>query len=768
MNGTVLYTGDFRWAVGDAAKSSALYYSFSQVKDIQSVYVDTTFCFPEALYIPSRDESFEAVKSLVQWWLNYGTNRVVYFRCSAQFGYEYMFIKLYQALNMKVHVNHHTLAKYSGISEIEEVLTVNYKSTKLHACYRSDKAEEDIKTTMSYLPCCYQPTGYNHMEVLTIKLCAMWYAHHVTVQSIKYSARQNFYRVCYSMHSSLTEIQDLIRHLKPINVYPNVVPKGSTVSEIVRWLQPFCRSGQLQKHDSEQSAPEHVPLGKLCSSKHIKNIPFCEKQLMLQGKQEYISHHNIYKTDHHSSQISESSSDITDSQHTEKEKPNDSLSEYSLSGSFSESEEKPQFVSSEIFKSCSVCNKSKEVPKTKAEETTINSVKTLEGSSIKLRKTHENILFNSKYLEGSEFNSRNIYENVLKIKSKNSSEDVLLNSVKIPECLVSESKKAKFLEKSLSSSVNITNSVFNTKKANEDLMSESRKISGDSVFSSTQDTRDLVFDSRKITEASLLSPVTRPGKSRFNSKKTSEYSVSDFTNMKSDLLFNTNKTLKNSTFTSDNELFVETNLPIKHRVQICDNGRSNKEGMILNCSNSVDNKYLKPENSYETKNNNTCDSDDMLLCKLHGSDSFGHVKSSKGKYVSKKLTNRETSSSTAENVIVVDSSSCSESTIKSCSSVEYDLSSSLSNQDSKQCPILFRDILFSSSGKCTRSPILSDVGSSGTDDDSDLTPDKVWPIMTDPLTVNEKRKLFEESTLCETEEIPLIILDETPPNDLLD
>ncbi|XP_076362278.1 uncharacterized protein LOC143253048 isoform X3 [Tachypleus tridentatus] len=736
MNGTVLYTGDFRWGVGDAARYSALYHSFSQVKDIQSIYVDTTFCFPEAMYIPSRDESFEAVKSLVQWWLNNDTNRIIYFRCSAQFGYEYIFIKLYQALNMKVHVNHHTLANYSGIPEIEEALTINHKSTKLHACYRRCKVKEDIKTSMSYLPCCYQSTGYSHMEVLTIKLCAMWYAHHVALQNIKYKVGQTFYRVCYSMHSSLSEIQDLIRHLKPVNVYPNVVPKGSTASKVIRWLQPFCRSSQHQQHYSEQSASVHIPLKNLCSSKHTKNIQFWKKQIMLQGKQECVSCY-MYETARLSSQISESSSDTTDSQHTEKEKPNDSLSEYSLSSTFSESEEKPQFVSSEMLKSSSVCSKSKEFLKRKPEETEINFIKTLEDSSVKLRKTC-------------------------------SSEDVLLNSLKIPEYLVSESKKTKLLEESLFSSVNDTDSVFNQKKSREDLMSESGKIS-DSMFSPKNYPGDLVFDSRMITEALFFNPVRRPEKLGFNSKKISKYFVPEYTNMKSGLLFN--KSLKNSTFTSDNELYVETNLPFKREVHICGKGRSqssnnNKEIMILNCSKSADGKHLQLGNSYANKCI-TCDSDDMLLCKLHGSDFSGSVKYSKGKYISQKLADREISFSTADNVIAIDSSCCSESIIKSCSSVERDFSFSLSNQNSKQCPILLRDISCRSSGNCTESPVLSDV-SSGTDDDSDLTPDKVWPVVTDPLNVNEKRKLFKESTLPEIGEIPLITLDETPVDNQLD
>ncbi|XP_045444229.1 protein artemis isoform X4 [Pipistrellus kuhlii] len=52
-NGTVLYTGDFRLAKGEAARMELLHCG-GRVKDIQSVYLDTTFCDPKFYQIPSR------------------------------------------------------------------------------------------------------------------------------------------------------------------------------------------------------------------------------------------------------------------------------------------------------------------------------------------------------------------------------------------------------------------------------------------------------------------------------------------------------------------------------------------------------------------------------------------------------------------------------------------------------------------------------------------------------------------------------------------
>ncbi|KAG9330711.1 hypothetical protein JZ751_022386 [Albula glossodonta] len=51
--GTVLYTGDFRLARGEAARMEHLH-SGCRVKDIQSVYLDSTFYDPNFFQIPSR------------------------------------------------------------------------------------------------------------------------------------------------------------------------------------------------------------------------------------------------------------------------------------------------------------------------------------------------------------------------------------------------------------------------------------------------------------------------------------------------------------------------------------------------------------------------------------------------------------------------------------------------------------------------------------------------------------------------------------------
>lgn len=85
-NGTVLYTGDFRLAKGEAARMELLH-SGGRVKDIQSVYLDTTFCDPKFYQIPSREECLSGIVELVRSWITRSPYHVVWLNCKAAYGF---------------------------------------------------------------------------------------------------------------------------------------------------------------------------------------------------------------------------------------------------------------------------------------------------------------------------------------------------------------------------------------------------------------------------------------------------------------------------------------------------------------------------------------------------------------------------------------------------------------------------------------------------------------------------------------------------------
>lgn len=58
------------------------------MKEIDSMYVDTTFCIPEAFYIPSRDDCLSATASLVVAWLRRSPHHYVHVSSRTKYGHE--------------------------------------------------------------------------------------------------------------------------------------------------------------------------------------------------------------------------------------------------------------------------------------------------------------------------------------------------------------------------------------------------------------------------------------------------------------------------------------------------------------------------------------------------------------------------------------------------------------------------------------------------------------------------------------------------------
>jgi len=76
-----------------------------RVKEIQSVYIDTTFCVPQAMFIPSREDTTNAAVDLIADWLSQGRgDHVVHLRYRADLGYENLFVRFSLEFNMKVSV----------------------------------------------------------------------------------------------------------------------------------------------------------------------------------------------------------------------------------------------------------------------------------------------------------------------------------------------------------------------------------------------------------------------------------------------------------------------------------------------------------------------------------------------------------------------------------------------------------------------------------------------------------------------------------------
>ena len=75
---------------------------YSRPKELKSLYIDTTFCVPAALFIPSRDESSNAVIAIAEEWISQSRNHMVVIKYKALLGYEDLFRRLAEHFSTKV------------------------------------------------------------------------------------------------------------------------------------------------------------------------------------------------------------------------------------------------------------------------------------------------------------------------------------------------------------------------------------------------------------------------------------------------------------------------------------------------------------------------------------------------------------------------------------------------------------------------------------------------------------------------------------------
>ncbi|RLW01954.1 hypothetical protein DV515_00007564 [Chloebia gouldiae] len=270
-NGTVLYTGDFRLAKGEAARMELLH-SGSRVKDIQSVYLDTTFCDPKFYHIPSREECLNGILELVRSWTSLSRNHVVWLNCKAAYGYEYLFINLSEELGIKVHMN--KLDMFRNMPEILCHVTTDQR-TQIHAC-RHPRDDDCFRGNR--LPCGMTCLNGTPLHTISIKPSTMWFGERKKKTSVIVRMDiKRYFRRDFGNRKGIPDLQtgdlnsskknaylkksatikDFLSYICPVNVYPNVLPVGGTEDKVMDILKPLCRSYR------RITEPRYKPLGTL-------------------------------------------------------------------------------------------------------------------------------------------------------------------------------------------------------------------------------------------------------------------------------------------------------------------------------------------------------------------------------------------------------------------------------------------------------------------------------------------------------------------------
>jgi hypothetical protein len=76
--GRILYTGDFRLWEGDASRFCQFHYLDGTVKEIDKLYLDTTFLSRRYLQFPSRTVSISILCNYIISWLQGGPDNDIY------------------------------------------------------------------------------------------------------------------------------------------------------------------------------------------------------------------------------------------------------------------------------------------------------------------------------------------------------------------------------------------------------------------------------------------------------------------------------------------------------------------------------------------------------------------------------------------------------------------------------------------------------------------------------------------------------------------
>ncbi len=112
----------------------------SEVKEIRSLYFDSTFCSEATDRIPSRRDSAQELIRLTRDWLKQDTAtnqrwpRRLLIYCAAKYGHELLLAKLSKQLQLPVHVSREKFRFYLGVKRLRDYFTEDPFASPVHAC----------------------------------------------------------------------------------------------------------------------------------------------------------------------------------------------------------------------------------------------------------------------------------------------------------------------------------------------------------------------------------------------------------------------------------------------------------------------------------------------------------------------------------------------------------------------------------------------------------------------------------------------------------
>lgn len=269
-NGTVLYTGDFRAEVGfiDSLLQNDSIAANGSFRTIDYLYIDTTFATTEFYEFPTREESIQAICNTVE---RFPSN-FKFFLSPNMLGCEPIWKKLSQICGCLVYVSSKIYGRYSALANCDEepntVYTIDIlkfittdPNTRLFASWHEKLSGLDtvvhIKNTTMFwgFENDYEKTDYEIVK--------------------KHPCLPRF-RTLYSMHSSLYELEQFVKWIRPKSLYPCVLTETITEKGVFELFGHFLR-GDLKSVISSTNCLKRLKT-EIKSDDSLKTIVFDEEE----------------------------------------------------------------------------------------------------------------------------------------------------------------------------------------------------------------------------------------------------------------------------------------------------------------------------------------------------------------------------------------------------------------------------------------------------------------------------------------------------------
>ena len=276
----ILYTGDFRMENQSLEGIQSLHDASGNALLIDEMYLDTTFCSLNYKEFPPRVEAIQRIWEIVHSWVRKNgmyrhkrAKHVVLFHLPAQFGSEAILRYIYEQSSnkWKIHVSQGKFDEYLCIEDLGECTNSNPEEAQwIHACSwhnftSGNKSNCSREESSRMIPCQEGP-----FEVCQIRPSAMYFKtsrlERVDDKVVKCVGGQS-YRVCYSSHSSLTELQEFVNYFRPKLIFPCALPKGMTHQDVLKLLSSdIAGSYHISHNDSK------INLSQLDKDKETSNL----------------------------------------------------------------------------------------------------------------------------------------------------------------------------------------------------------------------------------------------------------------------------------------------------------------------------------------------------------------------------------------------------------------------------------------------------------------------------------------------------------------